>query len=260
MIVQLIHSFQSEWLKTRRSLASWMVILGGIFIPLILCVARIVHHKRLPSDVQNPEFWETIFSNCWQAMLIFLLPMGIVLAASLITQLEFRNNSWKQLHTTPQPLTIIFIAKLSVVLVMLLQLFILFDICTYFAGIIPPLIYGIEIPKQSFPFWHFLQKSYYFFLACLPIVAFQYLISLQFKNFLVPLGLGLGFQVASLIAVEWKYGYMIPYTYCPYSFFMLKGGQGMIPSGVNIHNWAIGYFVFLTAVSYVLYITKKEKG
>jgi lantibiotic transport system permease protein len=178
----------------------------------------------------------------------------------LITQLEFRNNSWKQLHTTPQPLTTIFFAKLSVILVMMAQLFVLFNICIYVAGVLPPLVCGVEIPRKAFPFWYFFEKSYYFFLACLPIIAFQYLISLQFKNFLVPLGLGLGFQVASLIALEWKYGYTIPYTYSPYSFFMLRGGEAMLPAGVNIHNWALGYFVFFTAVSYVLYIFQKEKG
>ena len=38
----------------------------------------------------------------WEFMGFFLLPIGVILTTSLVTQLEFRSNTWKQLHTTPQ--------------------------------------------------------------------------------------------------------------------------------------------------------------
>ena len=143
---------------------------------------------------------------------------------------------------------------------MLLQLFVLFNVFTYFAGILPHILRGAAMPQQAFPFWYFIEKSYCMFLAALPIVALQFLISLQFKNFLVPLSFGLGFQVASLIAVEWKYGYCVPYTYCPLGYFSMIGSPTSIPQGVDIYAWAVGYFVFFMVLSYVLYIFKREKG
>lgn len=51
----------------------------------------------------------------------FLLPMGLILATSLITQMEFRNNTWKQLHTTPQKYSTIFTAKFIVIIGLTLQ-------------------------------------------------------------------------------------------------------------------------------------------
>ena len=36
----------------------------------------------------------------------------------------------------------------------------------------------------------FLKEDALYFIDCLPIVALQYLISLRFKNFLVPVGAG----------------------------------------------------------------------
>jgi hypothetical protein len=90
-------------------------------------------------------------------------------------------------------------------------------------------------------------------------VAIQYLVSLQFKNFLVPLSLGIGLLLASLIAVQWKYGYTIPYTYCMYNFFSSRQPK-MLPAGVNFHYWAVGYFVASTLLGYFLYLNKKEKG
>ncbi len=260
MSTSFIHSFQSEWLKTRHSLAAWLVILGGFFIPAIMLSVRVVYAHTLTEDGLAPRFWEDIFSKCWQMMALLLLPMGIILATTLIAQLEFRNNTWKQLHTTPQYLTTIFLAKLAVVLLMLIQLFLLFNIGIYVAGVVPHLLFNVALPRQAFPFDFFLQKNARFFVDCLPIVALQYLISLQFKNFLVPLSAGIGMMVASLTAVEWQYGYYIPYTYCPLNFFLLRSTETTIDKSVNIHAWAVGYFVLFTIASYILYLNQKEKG
>jgi lantibiotic transport system permease protein len=259
MILNFIHSFQSEWLKTRRSFASWLVILGALFIPLLMLIVRIYRSAAMKVEVVATDFWEHQFNSAWQSMSIFFLPMGVVLATSLIAQIEFRNNSWKQLHTTPQSLTTIYFAKLAVILAMMLQLFVLFNIAIYVVGVVPNFFYGASYPTESFPFWYFIEKSFYCFVACLPIVALQYLLSLQFKNFLVPLSFGLALQVASLLATNWKYGYTIPYTYSPLNFFMIKGIMPTI-EGVNIHVWASGYFAFFTALGYVLYLFQKEKG
>jgi hypothetical protein len=189
---------------------------------------------------------------------LFLLPMGVILATSLVTQLEFKNNTWKQLHVSPQPLSRIFWMKLAVIMVMLLQFFILFNIGIYLAGIIPGLfISGVHYPAQPFPLQAFLKGNSYFFLDCLPIVALQYLVSLQFRNFLVPLGLGIGLYVASMMATIWKYGYIVPYAYCALNFTRNKTGTGAYK---DFHWWALAYFGLFTILGYILYITKKDKS
>lgn len=256
-----IHSFQSEWLKTRRSLAAWLVIIGGFFIPLIVLIGRLVYHDKAGAEIKAPNYWEIIAGQCWQFMSLFLLPMGVILATSLITQIEFRNNAWKQVHASPQGYDTVFLSKLSVILVMLFQFFLLFNLGIYFAGIAPAIVYAdIDYPAQAFPFGFFLKTSAYFFLDCLPIVALQYWISLQFKNFLVPLGVGIGVLVASLIAMEWRYGFVVPYTYCPFNFFAMRGVNIAGAQNINIHWWAFGYFAAFTVGSYLTYILKEEKG
>ena len=32
--MQFIHCFQAEWLKKKRSLASWLVVIGAFFTPV----------------------------------------------------------------------------------------------------------------------------------------------------------------------------------------------------------------------------------
>src|SRR6478736_6495527 len=128
MTLSFIHSFQSEWLKKKRSLASWMVIIGGFFTPTIVIIARLVHYDSLSAIYSAPDFWQKHWRTSWESVAIFLLPIGVIMATSLITQLEYKNNTWKQLHTAPLSLTTIFFSKLSVIMVMMLQFFVLFNI------------------------------------------------------------------------------------------------------------------------------------
>jgi hypothetical protein len=256
--MNFLHCFQSEWIKRRRSLSSWLVILGAFFTPTIILVARLVRNRGLYAQSISPNFWESLFASSWQSMAIFLLPLGLILATSLITQIEFKNNTWKQLHTAPQSLTTIFFAKLAVIGVMIFQCFILFNIGIYLSGVIPCLLTkGVPYPAESIPYLFFLKENARYFADCLPIFALEYLVSLQFANFLAPVAGGIALWIFSLSVLGWKYGYLIPYTYCGLHF---QRNAGRYSQDISIHLLAIGYFVAFTVIGYVLYVTKKQKG
>ena len=115
-------------------------------------------------------------------------------------------------------------------------------------------------PKTPIPYHAFLEQNLNYFIDCLPIVALQYLISLKYKNFLVPVGIGFILWVGALASLSWEYGYVIPYTYCMFTY--LDSGvvhKAVIPD-VNIHLLAVTYFVGITIISYLVYISKTEKG
>ena len=259
--MSFIHSFKSEWLKKRRSLASWLVIIGGFFTPAIVIIARITHADRLPVLYSADGFWRLHWKNCWESMAIFLLPVGVIMATSLITQIEYKNNTWKQLHTLPLTLTTIFFSKLAVIVMMMVQFFILFNVGIYLSAVIPYLLFSeVPYPKDPIPLDFFLRENGLYFIDCLPIIALQYLISLKYRNFLVPVGAGFLFWIGALGSLSWKYGYIVPYSYCMYNY--LKGEtvtKAAIPA-LNIHLLAFGYFVVITLLGYILYVTKKEKG
>jgi len=261
MTISFVHSFQSEWLKTKRSLALWIVIVGGLFTPAIVTVARIIQYEAVPAIYSSDHFWKSLWQSSWESMALFLLPLGVILTTSLITQIEYKNNTWKQLHTLPLSLTTIFFSKLSVIVVMMMGFFVLFNIGIYMSALIPYLlISGVPYPKNPIPYEYFLQQDLKYFIDCLPIVALQYLISLKYRNFLVPVGTGFIFWVGALAALSWKYGYVIPYTYCMFTYLESGVANKAVMPTVNIHVLACVYFVVITIVSYVLYISKKEKG
>ncbi len=253
--MQLFHSIQSEWLKTRRSLSAWLVIIGGFFVPAIMLYGRLSDYDTLAADNQIESIWNNFFKDNWRYMAILLLPLGIILTVSLITQLEYRNNTWKQVHTTPQRLTTIFVAKWAVIMTMLLQFFLLFNLGIWLVVALPALLPGVPYPTAAIPFGQFLEWNHRFFVASLPIVGLQYLISLMFRNFMVPLGVGLGMYIASLIGMSWKHGYLIPYNYL--SLFFMNHNDKLMDKGINIYWCAVGYFAVFMGLSYIVYLVKK---
>lgn len=247
-----LHSIQSEWIKTRRSAASWLCLIGGFFIPLIYFILFIKDQSSINHNA-SPNVWMTHFKDLWQNMAIFLLPMGLILTSSLITQVEYRNNTWKQLHTTPQPYSTIFAAKFSVIVIMTLKFFLFFNVGILLTGYLPCWFFDQAMPKDPIPVKYFLVENGKYFVTCLPVMALQFMISMNFKNFLVPIGIGFLGLVGTLIGIQWKYIVISPFSYC--SLHTLG-----FPTRYNLVLLAFLYFMALMAISYWLYMSKKEKG
>ncbi len=210
----------------------------------------------------SDDFWQQLWNQTWESMAVFLLPFGIILAAGLIVQIEYKNNTWKQLHTTPQGFTTIFFAKFLVILTMLVEVFVLFNVGIYLSAVVPPMLFSnLPYPTAPIPYMDFLNANVNFFLDCLPILALQYLISLQFKNFLVPIGIGFVIWFLGVGMLAWEYSYILQYNHGTIDFLISSDqfANRIIPP-INIQLLAVTYFVVITVASYVLYVTKKEKG
>ena len=260
--MNFIHCLQSEWLKKRHSLAAWVVVVGGFFTPSIILMARIKNASKIAPLYVADDFWIKLWNQSWESMAAFLMPIGIILAVGLITQIEYKNNTWKQLHTTPQRFATIFFAKFLVILVMLGQALVLFNIGIYLSAVIPSVLFSnIPYPAAPIPYRTFLMGNVNFFLDSLPILALQYLICLQFKNFLVPIGAGFVIWFLGIGMLSWEYSYVFPYIHSTIDFFISSRqfGSRKIPP-INIQLLAVIYFVIITTVSFVLYVKKKEKG
>ena len=249
--MKFLYSIKSEWIKTKRSSADWLCLIGGFFIPTIYFIKFLYDGNSI--NVYKHDMWKILFSNMWQNMATFLLPMGVMLASSLITQLEYKNNTWKQLQASPQSFTTIYFAKFAVIALMTLKFFLFFNIGILLVGIVPSLIFDHQLPSEGIQMSYFLKSNALYFLTCLPILAIQYLISLRFNNFLVAIGIGLLGIIGSLIGMSWKHIYISPYSFSPMTVFPLK-------RDFPIYSSAFIYFLIIMLIGYVLYISKKEKG
>lgn len=253
-----VHSLQSEWIKSKRSTSFWLCIIGGFFLPVINIFVSFYQGKTfndLPAKM--PNHWQYYFDNIWQNMIMFLLPMGVILASSLTTQLEYKNNTWKQVHTSPQSYATVFFAKLTSILLMTVQFFLFFNIGIVLSAIIPTLVLQGSLPNEQIPFWYFIKGNIKIFITILPIIAIQYLISLRFKNFLVPVGIGLLALIGSLMVTpRWEYAYLSPYSFNLMN--VLVQAREHVPG--NFYVTTLISFALITAINFYIYRTRKEKG
>jgi hypothetical protein len=255
-----LHSFRSEWLKTRHTAASWLVIIGGFFMPVIFTLIQIIKPNSFSTLVFGAEFWNVILVRAWEFTSILLMPFGVILATSLIAQIEFKNNAWKQVCTTPQSMTTIFSAKLMVIVMMLAQFFVYFNLGLWLSPYVAAFFnHSLPLPDTILPPMKYAADAWAFFITYLPIVALQYLVSLRFGNFLISIGTGLGLVIMSIFLFKWEYGYTVPYTYNLYHFLIMSG-QGAGPKDVNIYALSFIFFFALSSIALISFIFKKQRG
>lgn len=260
-MASFFNTVKSEYFKQKRSTVSVLVVLGALFLPTILLAARLVHASRLPTAYRDIEFWSRLWNMAWESVAIVVLPIIVMLVTSLIVQIEYRNNAWKQVHTTPQSLPAVFFAKQLVILAIILGFFVVFNVGIYLVGILPLLLVkGVSYPRAPIPFASFAAQDFYYYLDILPIAALQYLLSLHFRNFMVSLGVGLAQWLVVIGCISWKYLYIFPYAYIALDFEIRNTQRIVSHPPVGMQFLALGYFVVITIISFILYTTKKDRG
>jgi hypothetical protein len=61
--------------------------------------------------------------------------------------------------------------------------------------------------------------------------------------------------------LPWRYSYIFPYIHGTIDFLISSGQFGNRPvPPINIQLLSVIYFALITIASYVLYVTKKDKG
>lgn len=251
-------SFRTELIKTKRSATVWLCVLGSGFIPFIFFLTYIIEPgKNSKKLLVKP--WETHIGQGWQALSVFLLPMFVILICSLVVQIEFKNNTWKQVYASPQSYANIFFSKFLSIHMMILFLFLLFNLFLILAAVVPNLLYKqYAFLSNSFNWQKLLLLNLRTYVSILGISAIQYWLSLRFKNFIAPIGIGLAFLIASLIMFNWEHIAKVPYAY---PLLTLKGGStGGRFFLLNHELNSIGYFIFFTILAFLDTKYRKERG
>ncbi|MET0636469.1 MAG: ABC transporter permease [Chitinophagaceae bacterium] len=260
--MSLFTSVQSELVKTKRSASFWMSLLGAGVIPLIFLLVYIISPEKTAPSLQKTP-WEIHFFQGYQQFASFLLPMFVILICSQIPQIEYKNNTWKQVFASPQSIGNIFFSKYIAIMLMVLFLFLMYNIFMLLAAVIPNLV------RKEFTFldnpvnWKQLFRlNLKTFISLLAIISIQYWLSLRFKNFIVAIGLGLALLITSIMmfGFQWEHVYKVPYAFPLLSLTgMVEKGEGG-PLFLNHELNSIGYFIFFTVLAFLDMKYRKERG
>jgi hypothetical protein len=253
-------SLQSEVLKTKRSASFWLSLLAAAMMPVLFFLA---HYFKPNSAIKTLEKdpWVTQFMWGWESLNFFIFPLFVILICALIPQIEFKNNTWKQVFASPQSLGNIYFSKFLTIQLMIFFFYLSFTLLMILSGVMTSVLDSRFNFLEKGADWQKLAtvnfKSY---LSILGISAIQYWLSLRFKNFIAPVGIGLALLVISIIAfqVSWEHIYKIPYAH------PLLTQVGFRKTGAPLienHEWnSIIYFVAFLLIGFLDTKFKREKG
>jgi lantibiotic transport system permease protein len=258
MTMSFLISSRAELIKTKRSATVWVVVLGSGFIPLIfLLIYTLSPEKNYPRLQMFP--WEQHFSMGWQALASFLLPMFVILICSLIPQIEYKNNGWKQSFSSPQSIGNIFFSKFLTIHIMIIILFILFNIFLIGSALISNWINpNYVFLKNPINWGSLLKLDLKTYLSVLGMSAIQYWLSLRFKNFIAAIGIGLALLISSLISIPfWENVDKLPYAYPILTMKNFASGS----KGIQRHEiYSIAYFAGFLLLAFLDMKYRKERG
>lgn len=258
----LLHSIKSDVIKTKRSSAFWLSLIGAAFIPVIFFLMYTLKPEPFLKDLgmaANKDPWFVHFNRGWQSLSAFLLPMFVILTSSLIMQIEYKNNTWKQVFASPQPLANVFFSKMISIHGMIIFCILLFNICMVVCAVLVNLFNDkFSFFSHPFPFLSVIKMSLKTYISILAILAIQYWLSLRLKNFVPPIGIGLGLLITSLILMQWEHIDKLPYAFPMLTFLKAKpeGGEFIL----RHEYYSIAYFVVLTALALWDLNRRKERG
>jgi len=208
-----ILSLQSEFYKSRKTLGFWSAIILPLLITLLVTIGFYAGSDKF---IKNPPMvlWLQYSGTILGVMGSLLLPMFIVFVAYSANNIEHRSDTWKTLFTLPISKWAIYTAKFLFVCILVFLSMLLFAMCTIgfgnLLGIIKPELKfsGYSMAPQLFGIYVKL------FLASTSIIAIQFLLSLLWKDFLKPMGVGFVGTIAAVIlfSVHWQYNYLFPYA------------------------------------------------
>jgi hypothetical protein len=248
--MSLLISLQSESIKIKRSASSYLCFIIAAIVPVILFFDTIT-----PNDgkMMEPQQVDTYYKHGQQVFNFIFLPLFIILVSTLLLQLEYRNNTWKQVLTSPQTRINVFLSKF-ITLHLIIILFITSYIIFLLVGIGIINLINPKLLKGDLDLQHLLLANRKAYVSILGMSALQFGLSLRFKNFIAPLAIGFClWLMAPLMLFSFHWPFADRY---PYSFPILLSDMSEMktkPDVPLLQMLSVGYLVLFLVVAFIVF-------
>jgi hypothetical protein len=225
-------------------------MIGAAFGPLMSLLENLQESPKAPKHQE----WIKHFLDGREPLSIALLPFYIVLVCTLLLQIEYRDKTWKQVLTSPQKLFDIFLSKFlalqSMILLFLFSYIVFLSITAFITEAVRP-----ELYDGSVNVFDIISNNAQLWILGLGLSSLQFWLSLRFRNFIVPLGIGIaGWFLSPMMLFEFKTSIV---EYYPYAFTILPE----IPeykTGVIKYQWySIATMVLFLTIAFIEFRTRK---
>jgi hypothetical protein len=255
--MNLYLSLRSEMLKTRRTASLYLTGIVAAVLPLVY----LFDFSTDDSDARpfKADPWQLFFLEGWKGINFVILPWFVILLCTLLAQLEFRNNTWKQVLASPVPTSHVFFSKFLGVQLLIILFLAVFNVLMFVSATLLHFL-SSELPflDHRFDTLNWLAMNGKTYLAVLPISALQFWMSLRFRNFITPIGIGLGLWLAAMLLtfeIHAESLHLFPYTYPLLS--MVPRFQGILP---QVQVSAGVYTALFLLLGFVDFNGRKQKS
>jgi len=251
-----ILSFRSEFYKSRKTAGFW----SAIVLPLVLCLLVFIGFY-IKSAALAPDpgmlLWLKYAAPILGVMGTFLLPMLIVFIAYSVNSIEHKADTWKTLFSLPIAKLSVYSAKYLYALTLIflsLALFVLFTVS--FGNLLGALKPELKFRDYSMV-GTLIQLYFKLFLSSLGILSIQFLLSLLFRDFLKPMGIGFIAIITGgiLAGNNWDYAYLFPYSHPVLALKMLPKhsahSTGMPTITIDLFTHEIYVALIISAVVFI---------
>jgi hypothetical protein len=184
--------------------------------------------------------------------------MFVILINALLPQLEFRNNTWKQVYTAPQPLVQVFLSKL--LLTHLLTILCLLSFNLLMMGSL--MIVGLQNPQldlynHTLNWMEVLLSNCRLYVTILGISAIQFWLGMRLRNFIAPIGIGFGLWFAAgILGFELHWKHLDKY---PYAFSMMQVSKKFADVMPQVQWLSLGYAILFWLIAFLDMKLRKAK-
>ncbi|HTE27261.1 ABC transporter permease [Flavitalea sp.] len=244
--MSLLTSLRSEILKTKRTAAFYFTLVGAAVVPIVY-LFNVVFDEI--NDTRKDPF-NAMFKIDFEMNSLVFFPWFLILICTLMPQIEYKNNTWKQVFASPQTKATVFMAKfLSIHLLLLLFLtanHIFMFIAAFATHFILP---ELDLLNQPLNVRQLLVNNTNLYLTVLAIGTIQFWIGLRFRNFIVPIAIGLALWIAGTLMVFESHS--VYAKYFPYSFQIFSSLPQIKPQLNEVEWTSLGYSVIVLILGFI---------
>lgn len=257
MIYHFILNIRAESLKSRRTNAFWLTLGGAAFIPFIKFL-KLTGRPDVFVSKMTDDPWALFVSDNWLPAASLCLPVYVILVISLVIQIEYGNNTWKQVYTTPRSYADIFFSKFLVINSLIFSCIVLFTVLIVLSGYaVHAVNHDYTFLSRPVPWTRLITLAGKMYVSVLAIAAIQYWLSLYMKNFITPLGIGMALLIGGFMIQRWEHIAYYPYMHPVLVYAKNPGAPGL--GNQAILNSVLGC-VLVLALGFYSICVRKEKG
>lgn len=177
----MIRTFTIELGKEKRTGVIPLMLAVGIlgaayaFVSFIVRKDTLLNLPLAPMDVLLTQVY---------GMIMVLNMFGIIVAACIIYNMEFKGSAVKKMYTLPVSVPVMYFCKFLILTIMFL-------IVTVFQNLALTQIGRTALPQGAFELGTLLSFAGYSFITSMPVLSFMIFVSSRSPNMWAPLGIGI---------------------------------------------------------------------